>query len=568
MNYTVKPFPDRESVRALAGEAGISEITAALLLQRGVATGEQAKEFFEPGLAGDPLLLPDIDKAADILMEARSRRLPVMVFGDYDVDGMTTTSLLCNSLTSLGFSVSCMLPDRLNAGYDITPDNAREIAEKGFKVLLTCDCGTRANEAVETAKELGLKVIVTDHHQVPEDPAPADALVNPHRSDSAYPYPYLCGAGVAYRAVHALLLRMGVKPDTFLSKYLDLVCLATVADSVPLTGENRFLVRKGLPLLKNPLSKRIGIKTLIENSKPEDVTCRYLSFFIIPVLNSASRMGEAEAAFSLLTETDPRRVLEKLDHLNRLNNQRKADEEKGFGAASLEIYREGRDRDGVIVVSGDWLHSIAGNIASRLAKTFNRPAIAIGRPLENGLRIGSARNNNSVDILELITCCSELLEKFGGHRKAGGITIREENIPLFRQRINEAYVSRYRDQGPAPACEVDLALSRQCFGEGFALSLCREISRREPFGEENREPVFITKRVRLNGAEAFGKGSKHLRLELGEPPFGIEGIFWNRGSDANALQKGMLLDVIYRLELHRFRDIRPRLLLEDYAIST
>ncbi|MBR4748922.1 MAG: single-stranded-DNA-specific exonuclease RecJ [Abditibacteriota bacterium] len=565
MRYKLKPFPDREAIDRLAGEASVNPVTAALLLQRGVKTGAEAREFFRPRTGGDPLLLPDIDKAAAILDEALSRGWGVMIFGDYDVDGQTATAILSKALSGLGFRVGFRLPDRLNSGYDVTPAQVREIAAEGWQVLLTCDCGSRASEAVKTAKELGMKVIVTDHHELGADAAAPHALINPHRPDSRYPYEFLCGAGVAYRFIHGLLLRRGIDPRGFLRKYADLVCLGTVADSVPLTGENRYLVKEGLEYVKQPVSRRIGIKTLIERGKPEEVTAKYLSFFVIPQLNSASRMGETEKAFRLLTETDPARLEEQLADLSELNNRRKKEEEEGYGKAALDVYKGGMDKDDVIVVKGSWLHSLSGNIASRLCKTFNRPVIAIGESRENGVCIGSARNNDMVDILSLLEDCAGLLERYGGHKAAGGITIREDNIPAFRSRINEACRRRY-PEGPSEAAEaVDLQIGSSCFAPGRIMPLCEELERMEPFGEANRRPVFLTKNVLVEGAEVFGKTKKHLRLRLGEKPCSIEAILWNRGEELYSFSKGMRINVIYSPELHSFREKTARLIVTDWA---
>ena len=566
--YNTKELPSKDKIKSLAEECNLNLVVSALLILRGIDTKEKVNIFINPdlNLLHDPFLLSDMDKAVLILNTALKEKKSVIIFGDYDVDGITSTAIIYKTLKSLNFNVSWKLPDRLNAGYDISETIIKEIISEGFKVLITCDCGSNAIEAIDLAVSNGMEVIITDHHKIIAEEAKSHALINPHRDNSNYPFKYLCGAGVAFKTMHAFVLSLGLEKSSFVQSALDLVCLGTIADVVPLVDENRIFVVNGLKSILT--SRHTGLKYLIDknNITKDNISSLFLSLRVIPKLNSASRMGEVNKAFELLVERDESRLTQIINSIDELNNMRISEEEIIFSEAESQLNKDNLSDYHIIVVSGNWKHSIVGNVASKLSRRYKKPAIVIGAKDKNNLSIGSCRDYGNIDILSLIKEASHHLERFGGHKSAAGLTIPIENIDNFRQDLHDLYSSKYTlESDKISLYEADLSIKI----DAINLDLIKSLNILEPFGECNEKPKFISKSVKINQIMRMGKEKEHLKITIEKSNEDLlDAVFWGQGDLADDFSIGALIDMIYSLEINTWgHATRPQLLLHDVKLS-
>ena len=564
--YNVKNIPDKGMIRNIASGCNCSLVVAALLIQRGSDTEELASVFLEPKLnmMHDPFLLPDIEKAIEILVEAKDTDKKLVVFGDYDVDGMTSTAVIYNTLLSLGYNITSRLPDRLNAGYDISESVIREIILEGCDILITCDCGSNAHDAINFAVSKGIKVIVTDHHKITNGAVSSHALINPHREDSGYPFKYLSGVGVAFKVMHALVIHLGYEKSSFIKTTLDLVCLGTIADVVPLVGENRIFVINGLKELFN---SRLGLKELLakNNVTKDSISCQALSYRVIPKLNSASRMGNVTKAFDLLVEKDQTKVERLMNSIDEMNTMRITEEMIIMQEAEKAISDNNLSGDNVIVISGDWRHSIVGNIAAKLSRVYRRPVIVIGLQNPDGFAIGSGRDASDINMLSLINGCSDLLVRFGGHKSAAGITIDINKIDEFREKINLLYKDRAFDDEHSDDLDVDLSIKI----DAVDLELAQSLMVLEPFGEGNEKPVFLSKSVVINQMMRMGKNKEHLKIVTSKSNGDLlDCLYWNMADTSGDYNIGDLIDIVYNIEINTWSNMsRAQLIIMDMQPS-
>lgn len=484
-----------------AKEEGIDPIFAGLLLQRGMDSKQAVKDFVRPNMTQlqDPFLLPDMKQAVERIMLAKERGERVTVFGDYDVDGLTSTTLVYSCLRSLGIQADCYIPDRMEEGYGLNRDALEEIKSRGTTLVVTVDLGVTALEEV---KIQGLDFVITDHHQPLEELPSACAVVDPKREDCESPFRSLAGVGVAFKLVWALQYE---RPLTeILKETIDLVCLGTIADIVPLQGENRFFARCGLRYIEN--TKRPGLKALIAKSGYESVDATTVGFGLAPRINAAGRMGNATLALELLlteNEQTGEALAEKLCELNLLRQQT----EQGIFAEADKQIREDQTDPAVLVVAGEgWHQGVIGIVASKLMNQYDKPVVLFS--IEDGIAHGSARSVESFPIFDALYECEHLLMRFGGHDKAAGMTLRAENIPEFAQELNEI-ANVVTDGEIGDGLMVDMPLSP----ERVNLELAQKLSFFEPFGEGNLQPVFS-----LEGVEVIEKvptrDGRHLRMKI------------------------------------------------------
>ena len=552
---------NREQQTALAHSLSISPITASVLMARGVTTTEQASRWLSPlhAIPHDPFLLPDMEKAVDRLHRAVSNGEPVCFYGDYDVDGISATSLYLTFFRGLGANARTYIPHRVREGYGLNERALRTLWQEGVRLVVTSDCGTTAHHEVAVANRLGLDLVITDHHQVETRVPPAQAVLNPHRPDSAYPFKGLCSGGLAYKVVQAYCDKYG-SGDVALNSLQDLVALATVADIVPLQDENRWFVREGLAQISR--DARCGIRALKQVAGIK-LTCTTgtIAFKLAPRINAAGRLAHAGTGVRLLTtesELEARTLAEQLEYLNR-DRQRI---EEGIMAEAVEAVERADVPAALVLGSRRWHVGVVGIVAARLVDRFHRPA-AVVAVNEQGIGRGSARAVPEFDLYEALMACRDLLEGFGGHPAAAGFTIRESRLPEFRDRFVQIASGWAGEQLELPGLHVDAEVNLREVDP----QLVRELNLLHPFGAGNPEPTLAVRN--LSVLDAWVVGDRHLKLRVrhgSSLPF--EGIGFGMGSLAElGLSAEWPVDLAFMPEMNRWngldqiqlriRDVKP-----------
>lgn len=540
--WAVTATPDAGATRALAGALGIPDPLAALLLQRGFDTTTSAKAFLRPELdqLSDPLAWADMAAAAALLARAVGDRTPILVHGDYDVDGQCAAALLTRAIRGAGGVAHAFVPHRLKHGYDFGPAGLAEAERVGAGLIITCDCGITAVETVRAARAAGRDVIVTDHHLPGAELPPANAVLDPQRPDCPSADKLLCGAGVAFKLVQALTRELGLSEHLPLH-FLDYVALATVADVVPLTGENRILVRHGLKMLGD--SRWAGLRALVEAAglagKP--IRAGQVGFILAPRLNAAGRIGDANDGLRLLLSDDPDEAAAIARDLETLNARRQAIDQRILDEAIALADRTLQPDDRALVLAADdWHPGVIGIVASRLVERYGRPTFLIGWEGDTGR--GSGRSVAAFDLHAALVQTGGLLEKFGGHTMAAGLTIRRERFAEFQAAFLAVAAERLSPEDLVPAQRVDLELQLGLVSD----ELEKLIRYLEPCGPGNPAPVFGVRGARAVGARRVGTNHLKFTLDDGSGAIPAIGFRW-----ADAVPETWLahpLDVAFRLE--------------------
>lgn len=499
-----------------------------LLVRRGFAADGRTTRFLRPRLEHlhPPRDLPGIDAAVERISEAIASRQRILVHGDYDVDGMTGAALLALALRELGADAIPFVPHRARDGYDLGEAGVDAAVERGARLIVTVDCGISAHAGVERAARAGLDVIVTDHHRPGPELPPAVAVINPNRTDSAYPYRSLAGVGVAFKLVQALFGRAGLEGGR-LNRYLDLVALGTVADQAPLTGENRVLVRYGLRVLAR--TRRQGLRSLLREARVgrwAEVDASDIGFRVAPRLNSAGRVGDAVEGLELLLADDPLeadRLARRLERHNEL--RRETDRAVVRDARALLSERFDPERDPVLVLWGEgWHPGVLGIAASRLVDELHRPVVLVGLEGERGR--GSARSVPGFHLYRALDACSDLFERFGGHEMAAGFDVRRERLGALRDRLRAVAAERFEPPPGGPGLDIDLALDLGMLDDAFL----RGFGHLEPFGTGHASPRFLVRGARLRMARAVGIDGRHLRARLDDGTGELDAIAFGHGA--------------------------------------
>ena len=537
------PEPDPAVVERLRDELGLSLAICRLLAARGFAATEQAKVYLRPRLEhlSDVGLLKDLDRAVERLTRAIRDGERILVHGDYDVDGICSTTLLTRTLTALGGKPVPFIPHRVTDGYDLSSAGVRAARAAGASLVVTCDCGTSAFKPIEELQAGGIDVIVTDHH-LPGGPLPtAFAVLNPRRPGCLSPDKDLAAVAVAFKLALALTRAMGGNENQ-VYWMLDLVALATIADVAALRGENRVLVRYGLRLLNE--AKRPGVLALLKAAgmmgKP--LTAGRVAFMLAPRLNAAGRLGHAMRGVELLmaaTEQEANPIARELEELNA--NRQDLDRQTLARARELVQQMDLSRTYGIVLAEEGWHPGVIGIVASRLVEEFGRPTVLIA--LENGEGKGSGRSISAFDLHSGLTECKDLFVRFGGHRSAAGVTIREEQIPAFAERFNSVAASRLSPDDLFPELRVDLEVTLDQVTDDLEARL-RDL---EPCGMGNPSPVLVARNVTLAAAPKF-VGKDGLRLKLRSENHQLEAIGWGMAWRAPEIEEGMQMDVAFRLE--------------------
>ena len=517
---------EQSQCEAFARELDLHPKIAHLLLKRGLNDVESADAFLNPTLAQmhDPYLMKGMKEGVMLVLKALEIGERIVVHGDYDVDGISSCSVLYEFLRDIGANVSYFIPRRDKEGYGLAIETIRRIQHEGTDLLITTDCGISNVDEIVLAKALGLKTIIVDHHTVPAILPPADAILNPLQPGCKFPFKQLAAVGVAFNFVVGLrkaLRERGIfkfVPEPDLRNYMDLVALGTVADVVPLVDENRLFTRFGLDVLSK--RHRAGVSALIERacSDVQVANTQTISFQLAPRLNAAGRMGDASICVELLTTRSYARAVELAEELERLNKARQVSEREIMREAMAQAEEQAALERPILVVAGDnWNRGVLGIVASRLMERYNRPAVLLG--IEDGVGRGSARSTSGISLIEALTRVSDLLIAYGGHTSAAGVAMTAENVDAFRTRLPIA-VSEMMKNGPLPAPKLDI--EGQVSLADLDGDFLQDMERLAPFGMGNPEPVFMCSPVRSSRARIVGK--KHLRARFHDDQLALDGI--------------------------------------------
>lgn len=542
---------------------------AHLLLKRGLHDLESAQAFLNPSLnqMHDPFLMKGMAEGVRIVFEALTRGERIVVHGDYDVDGISSCSVLYEFLQDMGANVGYFIPRRDKEGYGLAIETIRRLQHEGTDLLITTDCGISNVDEIVLARALGMKTIIVDHHTVPAVMPPADAILNPLQPGCEFPFKHLAAVGVAFNFVVGLrkaLREYGIfenhlVPEPDLRNYMDLVALGTVADVVPLVDENRLFTRFGLDVLSK--RRRAGISALIERacSDVQNANTQTISFQLAPRLNAAGRMGDASICVELLTTRSYARAVKLAGQLEELNKERQISEREIMREALPQAEEQAAlDRPILVVVGEDWNRGVLGIVASRLMERYHRPAVLIG--IEDGMGKGSARSTNGISLIEALERVSDLLVTYGGHTSAAGVALTSEHIDAFRTRLPAA-VADMMMNGPVkpPPLDLDGQLSLGDLDQDFL----EDIDKLAPFGMGNPEPIFLCTPTRTSRAKIVGK--KHLRARFHDDQYALDGIGFSMSESKDLLEEGPVAVAFvpkqstrqgrHRLELH-IKDLR------------
>lgn len=489
----------------------VVDIFEQILLKRGLDTAEKRDAFLNPSYDAkhDPFLLPDMQKAVDRLVVARKKSERITIYGDYDIDGLTATTVLLDAFGQFGFKdVKAFIPNRFVEGYGLTVEAIEKIAADGAQLIVTVDCGSLSHDPIKRAGELGVDVIVTDHHNVSDVQPPAVAVINPKRPDHSYPYIDLAGVGVAFKLVQALQTKLDGLPDGHEKWLLDLVALGTVCDVVTLVDENRANVYWGLKVLAK--TKRPGLKALMAVSRvePHTLNARSLGFGLGPRMNAAGRLETAQIALDMLQASNPMEALELAQQLDALNMARRADQDKIYKAA-IEQAKQYKDDDVLVVSHPDWSHGIIGIVAAKLLEKYKKPTYVLQELGDESK--GSARSYGDFSAADAIRASDDIITKGGGHKLAAGVTMPTKNIGAFRERVNQYYRDmKLQDQAGLLLPKEDTLTTVDKVGE----ELVAKISALEPFGNGNTQPILRTDNLTVRHVRKMGAEGQHVKLEL------------------------------------------------------
>jgi single-stranded-DNA-specific exonuclease len=532
-----------ELAQKLASELILSPVSAQILINRGITDLSSAQIFMHPKLQylKDPFEIPNILSACRRVLLAKERGEKVVVYGDYDVDGVTGTVILLETFKYLGIKSDFYIPSRYGEGYSLNTEAIKKIKDEGAALIVTVDCGISSLEEIEYANSLGMEVIVTDHHNLPQKLPPAYAIVNAKMIPGKHPSQDLSGAGAAFKFAWALLRTAGITESTFLASLLDLAALGTIADVVPLTSENRILTVCGMNVLNQ--KKRPGIKYLAEAANLNGkITVENINFGLAPRINAAGRLEHARLSVKLLTSTDPAEARSAAKTLTEINVRR-----QGIGVnIQEEVFAKIKSQDSnekIIIVSGEnWHPGVIGIVASRVVDAYYRPAVLIG--INEGVGRGSARSIDGLNVFEILESCRDLFLDFGGHEAAAGFEIDPKNIPELTQRLIAQAEAKVVPEKLIPKVTIDSNLS----APEITLGLIKELEIIAPYGQGNPAPAFSTLGLTVVESRTVGKDGGHLKLKFSDGKNYLEAIGFRMGEVQKELDFKKRYDIAYNLE--------------------
>ena len=535
---------DEAEVERLQKEYNLNLLLAKILVNKGITEKEQIRKFLEPTRKDfyDPFLMPDMEKAVERLLTAINKKERIIIYGDYDVDGITSITVLKSFLEERGMKVDSYIPNRLEEGYGLNKEAVKKIADENYELMVTVDCGISCKEEISYAKELGIETIVTDHHEVGEELPEAIAVVDAKRKDSKYPFRELAGVGVVFKVIQAIGMKLNLDEKEYL-KYLDIVCIGTISDIVPLADENRVIAKLGLLLVKQ--TKNLGLKSILMSSGYKKIDSSTISFGVAPRINACGRMGDAKKALQLFLSKNINEIETLTNQLNAYNAKRQEIEKEIFEDAIVQIEEKHLEKNRTIVVAGtNWHHGVIGIVSSKITDIYFKPSILLC--LEDGIAKGSGRSIPGFDLYTALQSCNDKIEKFGGHSMAIGITMKPENISEFAKKFEERATKEHIED-ILPIIPIDARINFEQVNRDMVQSL----KQLEPFGEANKTPIFLFKNLKIDSIRTLSEG-KHLKMTLKSNNTAIDAIGFNLGELADEYIIGDKIDVAGALEINSY----------------
>ena len=539
---------DKEEVEKIAKKYNINKLLATILSNRGIVNPQDIEIFLKPTRYNfhDPFLMPDMEIAVDRIIKAIQNKQQIIIYGDYDADGITSTTVLKTFLEERGLNIATYIPNRLDEGYGLNNAALDKIAQGNYDLMITVDCGISAISEIEYANNLGIETIITDHHEPGENIPNALAVVDAKRKDSVYPCRDLAGVGVVFKLIQAISIKLQLEEKEYL-KYLDIVCVGTISDIVPLVDENRVIAKLGLMLVEQ--TRNLGLKSILNYSGYKKIDSNTISFGVAPRINASGRMGHQEDALKLFLEKNINKVNELTQKLNLYNIKRQEIEKNIYNEAVEKIEKNKLYNNNVIVVSGEgWHHGVIGIVASKITELYFKPSILLC--FEDGIGTGSGRSIPGFDLHQALSKCSNNLQKFGGHAMAVGVTIQKENLKKFADQIEQiAEQSNIKEIEPIINIDAEVNLDE------VTIDYVESLQKLEPFGEGNKVPLFAFRNLKIDSIRAISEG-KHLKLVLKNSNNLINAIGFNIGSLAEEYKIGDKVDVVGVLEINTFNGVK------------
>ena len=536
---------DEEKVQNIKEKYNLTDLVANILVGRDITEDKQIKVFLDPTRKDfyDPFLLPDMEIAVERIIKAINAREKIIIYGDYDVDGITSICVLKKFLEDRGIQISQTIPNRLNEGYGLNKEAIDRISKEKYTLMITVDCGISGIEEIKYANSLGIETIVTDHHE-PLDVLPdAIAVIDPKIKNSKYPFNQLAGVGVVFKLIQAISKKLNLDEKEYL-KYLDLVCIGTISDIVPLVDENRVIAKLGLKLVK--VTKNIGLKTLLNSLGYQNINSMSISFGVAPRINACGRMGQSEVALKLFLTNDLIEAKSLTDQLNEYNRIRQEIEKNIYNDAITKIEKEGIESKSCIVLSGEnWHHGVIGIVASKITDMYFKPSILICMENEEGK--GSGRSIPGFDLHNALCKTSEYLQKYGGHEMAVGLSMHKKDFKDFKEKF-EQYAESSNINEITPIINID----KQIVDKELTISNIKDLEKLEPYGEANKCPLFLYKNLKIDSIRSLTEG-KHMKLTLKSDNNNIiTAIGFNMGNKAAEFLIGDKVDIVGTLEINSF----------------
>ena len=550
---------DEKQIEKIKSTYNVSDIMAKLLVSRDIEFKDI--DMFLNGTIDDlydPYDIKDIEKIVERIDIAIKRNEKICIYGDYDVDGITSITIMYKFLTKLGLDIMYYLPDRLVEGYGINNNALEEIKESGVTLIITVDCGITAIDEIEYAKKLGLDVCITDHHECTDKLPNAYAVVNPKRKDDKSKFKMLAGVGVAFKCLMAIAKKYNLPKESYL-KYLDIVSIGTISDIVPLVGENRIISKYGLKMMEK--TKNLGLKELLKIVNYKDIDSMMVSFGMAPRINACGRMGNASAAVKLLLETDSQKAEKIAVELDELNQERKNVESLIFNQALELIEKENlENKNSIVLYNSSWHNGVIGIVASRLVNMYYKPVILLTK--EHGFIRGSGRCPAGFSLYDALGECKDLLIQFGGHELAAGLSIKEENIEAFIKKFEEVVESR-KETISEQIINIDSIISRR----NLNAQIIKDIRFLKPYGQSNQVPIFLYKGLKVAAIRTI-KDDKHLKLVLKDDRSLIDAVGFSLGARRDEIRIGDKIDVVANVELNSYNTPKTiQLVIQDFKKS-
>ena len=534
---------DEKKLKEFMQKYNLNELLARVLLNKGITEKENIDLFMNPTRNDfhNPFLMPDMEIAVDRILKAIDNNEKIIIYGDYDADGITSITVLKSFLEERGLEVDSYIPNRLDEGYGLNKEAIKKVFDDGHRLMITVDCGISGIAEVDYANSLGMEVLITDHHEPAQTLPNALAVVDAKRKDNEYPFNQLAGVGVVFKLIQAISIKLNLEEKEYL-KYLDIVCIGTISDIVPLVDENRVIAKLGLMLVNQ--TRNIGLKALLEVVGFKSIDSGTISFGVAPRINACGRMGHEQIALDLFLAKDYETAKKLAIKLNEYNTERQSIEKRIFDEAKEKIENE-ENYNACIIVGGEgWHHGIIGIVASKVTDMYFKPSILIC--FENNIGKGSGRSIPGFDLHEALMNCSAELEKFGGHAMAVGVTVAKDKFNEFKTKLEE-YAKKCDIDKIVPIINIDSEVQLK----NIDIDSVKSLKMLEPFGEANKTPLFLFKNLKINSIRALSEG-KHLKLTLKEDNFMIDAIGFNMGELSEKYLLDDKVDVVGSLEINSF----------------